>query len=93
MYSNRLLAALDAPPLAGYISVELTADAAIDSWVYDKGNQATTAAYIQPFSDWVNDTDPVAAQEMFDWNGFPFRNPRSQELWAVKVDEFLATLG
>lgn len=89
MYTNDLLATLDAPPLEGFIRIEMTDDGKIASWDYDTGNRATTAAYLRPFSDWVLDTDPSAADEMFDWNGFAFRHPEAQAIWATKVAEYL----
>lgn len=89
MYTNDLLAALDAPPLEGYVRVEMTGDGKIVSWVYDTGNLATTAAYLRPFSEWVLTTDPSAADAMFDWNGFAFQTPESRALWATKVTEYL----
>lgn len=91
-YTNDLLTALDAPPLDGYVRVEMDESGAISSWVYDQGNRATTSAYLMPFSDWVWATDPSAAEDMFDWNGFAFRTPSAQSLWAVKVAEYLEQL-
>lgn len=93
LYTNDLLEALDAPPLPGYVRLELNEAGAIADWDYDSGNPATTAAYLQPFADWVGDTDPAAAEVMFDWNGFVFRTQESYSLWTAKADEYLATLG
>ncbi len=93
LYTNDLLAALAAPPLEGYFRLEMKEDGAITGWRYEKGNQATTAAYLRPFSDWVSETDPDAAERMFDWNGFGFRNPEAYALWTAKAEEFLETLG
>ena len=93
MYSNDLLAALEAPVLPGYFRLDLEPGGLISAWDYDTGNRATEAAYLAPFSDWVEVTDPEAADTMFDWNGFRFRTVASYELWTAKVEEYLATLG
>ncbi|NND01747.1 MAG: hypothetical protein HKN91_03085 [Acidimicrobiia bacterium] len=93
LYTNSLLEALDAPPLAGYFRIEMDSSGAIADWDYQQGNRATAAAYIQPFSDWVRETDPEAADDMFDWNGFARRIPDAYVVWEQKVEEFLATLG
>ena len=93
MYTNDLLEALEAPPLAGYFRLDLSDEGLIARWDYDTGNRATAAAYLQPFSDWVEATDPDAADVMFDWNGFRFRTVESYALWTVKVEEYLAALG
>lgn len=93
MYTNDLLEALEAPALAGYFRLNLSEEGVISGWNYDTGNRATAAAYMQPFSDWVEATDPGAADTMFDWNGFRFRTVESYALWTAKVEEYLATLG
>ncbi len=92
LYTNDLLEAFDAPLLEGYVRVEMTDDGTIDYWIYDRGNLATTAAIILPFSEWVGTTDPDAAHEMFDWNGFARETPESLELWTHKVAEYLETV-
>lgn len=93
LYTNDLLEALDAPPLAAFVRLQISESGVITDWVYDTGNRATTAAYLQPFSDWVHENDPDAAEVMFDWNGFGWRTPDAYEVWLLKVPEFLSTLG
>lgn len=90
LYTNDLLEALGAPLQEGVFRIGVRDDGAITSWFYETGNASTIQALVEPFRDWITETDPEIFDAMFNRGRFARVTPASREIWVEKIAQFAA---